>query len=84
MNSFAERFVRSIKEECLNRLIFIGEESLRIAIAKYIAHYHEERNHQGKDNLLLFPETKLVSNQGKIQCCKRLNGMLKYYYRSAA
>ena len=72
MNSFAERFVRSIKEECLNKLIFFGEESLRKAIGEYIEHYHEERNHQGKDNFLLFPDTKLVSNQGKIQCCKRL------------
>jgi transposase InsO family protein len=84
MNSFAERFVRSIKEEYLNRLFFFGEGSLRKAIGEYIEHYHEERNHQGKDNVLLFPDTKLVSNKGKIQCCKRLNGMLKYYYRSAA
>lgn len=84
MNSFAERFVISIKEEYLNRLIDFGEDILSKAIGEYIEHYHEERNHQGKDNVLLFPDGKLVSNQGKIQCCKRLNVMLKYYYRSAA
>ncbi len=84
MNSFAERFVRSIKEECLNRFIFFGEESLRIGIVEYTEHYHEERNHQGKDNLLLIPDPKLLSNQGKLKCRIRLNGLLKYYYRSAA
>jgi len=84
MNSFAERFVRSVKGECLKRLIFFGEESLRKALSEYIIHYHEERNHQGKGNLLLFPNPKLVFNQGKIKCRKRLNGILKYYYRSVA
>ena len=84
MNSFAERFVRSIKEECLRKLIFFGEDSLSKALTEYINHYHEERNHQGKDNLLLFPDPKLISNNGEIKRCDRLNGMLKYYYRSAA
>jgi putative transposase len=84
MNSFAERFVRSIKEECLRKLIFFGEDSLRKALAEYIKHYHEERNHQGKDNLLLFPNPKLVANKGKIKYRNRLNGLLKYYYRSVA
>ena len=84
MNSYAERFVRSVKEECLRKLIFFEEESLRGALAEYTNHYHEERNHQGKNNLLLFPNPKLISNKGKIKCRKRLSGMLKYYYRSAA
>ena len=84
MNSFAERFVRSVKEECLNKLIFFGEDSLRKTLIEYINHYHEERNHQGKDNILLFKDPKLIANKGQIKCSERLNGMLKYYYRSAA
>ena len=55
LNSFAERWVRSVKEECLSRLILFGESSLRRALQQYIVHYHEERNHQGKENLILFP-----------------------------
>ncbi len=50
LNSYAERWVRSVKEECLSRLILFGESSLRRALQQYIVHYHEERNHQGKDN----------------------------------
>ena len=84
MNSFAERFVRSIKEECLRKHIFFGEDSLRKAIVEYTKHYYEERNHQGKDNLLLFPDPKMVADKGKVKCHTRLNGLLKYYYRSAA
>ena len=84
MNAYAERFVRSIKYECMNKLIFFGEESLRKALSEYVLHYHLERNHQGKDNLLLFSDPKTASNRGKIRCRKKLNGLLKYYYRSAA
>ena len=84
MNSYSERFVRSVKGECLSKMIFFGGDSLRKALVEYSNHYHQERNHQGKDNMLLFPDQRLVSNQGKIKCKKRLNGMLKYYYRSVA
>jgi putative transposase len=84
MNCYSERFVRSIKGECLNKLIFFGEDGLRKALKEYCDQYHRERNHQGKDNMLLFPDQKLIVNKGKIRCCKRLNGMLKYYYRSVA
>ena len=84
MNSFAERFVRSIKEECLRNLIFFGEESLRMALTEYVSHYHQERNHQGKDNLPLFPDPTSTSNQGKNKCHERLGGLLKYFYKSAA
>jgi hypothetical protein len=58
LNSFAERWVRSVKEECLSRLILFGEHSLRRALQQYVVHYHEERNHQGKKNLILFPLRK--------------------------
>jgi transposase InsO family protein len=50
-NAFAERFVRSIKESCLNRLIIFGEGSLQEAVREFIAHYHHERNHQGLGNV---------------------------------
>src|SRR5258708_3167630 len=53
LNAYAERFVRSIKHECLNRMIFIGQASLRRAVAEYMDHYHRERNHQGLDNGLI-------------------------------
>ncbi len=84
MNAYSERFVGSIKRECLRKLIFFGEESLKKAFSEYVSHYHEERNHQGKYNLLLFPDPKHIKNRRKIKCSEKLNGMLKYYYRSAA
>lgn len=56
MNSFAERRVRSVKEECLSKLILFWERSLRRALQQYVEHYNEERNRQGKENLILFPK----------------------------
>jgi putative transposase len=58
LNSYAERWVRSVKEECLSKLILLGESSLRRALQQYMLHYHEERNHQGKENEILFPVWK--------------------------
>ena len=55
LNAYAERWVRSIKEECLSKLILCGEKSLRRVVSNYLEHYHQERNHQGRDNRLLFP-----------------------------
>src|SRR5205823_6766963 len=55
LNAYAERFVRSIKDECLNRMIFVGQVSLRRAVAEYMADYHAERNHQGLENRLIVP-----------------------------
>ena len=60
LNAYAERFVRTIKESCLDRLILVGEGSLRRAIHEFMAHYHHERNHQGMSNLLLFPPTPIA------------------------
>jgi hypothetical protein len=68
------------------RLILFGGASLRKAIRDFVLHYHEERNHQGKGNQLLFPRT-LLSNaapHGKVRCQQRLGGLLKYYHREAA
>jgi putative transposase len=55
LNAFAERWVRSVKEECLSKLILFGEASLRRALGEYVKHFHTERNHQGKGNVILFP-----------------------------
>jgi transposase InsO family protein len=85
LNAYAERWVRSVKEECLARLILFGEAALYRALSAYVAHYHHERNHQGKGNVLLFPTVSQdPERQGPIQCRERLGGLLKYYAREAA
>ena len=86
LNAHAERYVRSAKEECLSRLVLFGEAGLRRALREFVAHYHEERNHQGKGNVLLFPSAMPSSSRrdDAIECKERLGGMLKYYYREAA
>ena len=81
----AERWVRSVKDEALSRLMLFGEASLRHALHEYVEHYHHERNHQGKENVLLFPVVShSTERQGAIQCRERLGGLLKYYERNAA
>jgi putative transposase len=84
LNAYAERFVRSIKDECLEKMIFVGQASLRRAIGDYMAHYHEERNHQGLGNRLIRPEPRRAANAALIQRRPRLGGMLNYYHRAAA
>ncbi len=81
-NAFAERFVRSIKEECLDRMILFGEASLRRALRAYVI--HAERNHQGVGNRLLEPLAEVGSTNDPIHCRERLGGMLNFYYREAA
>jgi hypothetical protein len=74
-----------VKEEALSRIILFGEASLRYVLNEYVEHYHQERNHQGKDNVLLFPQPSLAGeHEGTIQCRERLGGLLKYYEREAA
>ncbi len=84
LNAYAERFVRTIKETCLDRMIFFGETSLRRAINEFLEHYHHERNHQGLENRLIAPLTEVGSVDGTVACRERLGGMLRYYYRDAA
>ena len=85
LNAYAERFVGSIKAECLNRLIFFGEASLRRALREYTAHYHHERNHQGKNNRRLDAAANDDFYQsGNVTKRARLGGMLNYYYRRSA
>ena len=83
-NAFAERFVSSIKDECLDRMILFGEASLRRALREYVAHYQTERNHQWLGNRLLEPLASVRSTDEPIQCRERLGGMLNFYYREAA
>ena len=73
--------MRSIKEECLNRMIFFGEKSLRNAVNTFCLHYHEERNHQGLANKLIEPGEEVGCTEGTVACRERLGGMLKYYYQ---
>ena len=84
LNAFAERFVLSIKSECLERLVPLGESHLRLAIAKYMRHYHFERNHQGLANALIGGGTQAVGRNGAITYRERLGGLLKFYHREAA
>jgi len=85
LNAYAERWVRSIKEECLSRMILFGEASLRHVLTQYVEHYHHERNHQGKGNVLLFPTVNQdLAREGPMQCRERLGGLLKYYTHEAA
>jgi hypothetical protein len=83
LNAFAERFVLSIKEECLSRMIFLGQASLRHGIAQYTIHYHGERNHQGLVNRIPKPNFDRESGH-RINRRIRLGGMLSYYHRQAA
>ena len=78
--------MRSVKEECLSKLILFGEASLRRALTQFQEHYHTERNHQGKGNVLLFPcADELPKTSGPaIECREHLGGLLKYYDQRAA
>ena len=84
LNAYAERWVRSVKEECLSKLILFGVGSLWRALDNYMPHYHEERNHQGKSNVLLFPEVTKRPGQGPVQCRERISGLFRYYHQEAA
>ena len=78
-----ERFVRSMKSECLNRMIFFGRTSLQFAIGHYMAHCHTERNHQGLANQLPRAAPTIAPSQPVLRR-QRLGGMLNYYHRAAA
>jgi putative transposase len=85
LNAYAERWVRSVREECLSRLTLFGEASLWHALQESVEHYHHERNHQGKGNLLLFPTSRADERRtGPIYCRERLGGLLRYYKCEAA
>ena len=83
LNAFAERFVGSIKSECLDRIVPLGEKHLRAAVRAFVDHYHEERPHQGLGNELIAPKTTSLG-PGPVRCRERLGGVLKFYDREAA
>ena len=84
LNAYAERFVLSIKSECLDRIVPLGEKHLRRAIGDGRAHYHGERNHQGLDNVLLQVSPAPANENGRVLRRERLGGLLNYYHRDAA
>jgi hypothetical protein len=79
-NAYAERFVRSIREECLDRLILFGERRLLRALHEFLSHYHGKRNHQGLGNELITPAAA-VAGATRVRCRDRLGGLLPYYHR---
>jgi transposase InsO family protein len=84
LNPRIERFMRSLKDECLHRLIFFGERPLRAALVAFLAHYHVERNHQALDNRLIDQGEEVGRTAGEVACRERLGGILRYYHRKAA
>ena len=82
-NAYAERFVRSIKEECLDRVLLLGERHFRRTVAEFMAHYHAERNHQGIGNELI-ERLNRTDGQGVVRRRPRMGGMLNFSYRAAA
>jgi len=83
-NSYAERWVRSIRAECLNRIIPVGEHHLERAVKNFIYHHNHERTHQGLGGRLVDPEPEVDINKGRMACRVRLGGLLRYYYRLAS
>ena len=81
-NAYAERFDRSIKEECLVRVIPPGERHFRRGVSEFVAHYHRERNHQGLGNRLIVG-TPTAEAAGRVHRHQRLRGLLNYYQRAA-
>jgi transposase InsO family protein len=84
LNAHLERFWRSLRSECLDRLILFGETMMRRAVSEYCLHYHKERNHQGLKNRLIDPGDEVGRTFGTIACRERLGGILKYHFRRAA
>ncbi len=84
LNAHAERFVLSIKSECLDRIIPLGERHLRRAVREYAEHYHFERHHQGIGNRIIDPDPRRLGGIGEVVRSDRLGGLLNFYYREAA
>ena len=83
LNAYAERFVLSIRRECLDRIVPLSEQHLRTAVAEYLVHHNTERNHQGLDNELITALPATTNDAVPIISRERLGGVLKYYYKAA-
>jgi putative transposase len=83
-NAIAERFVKSVKDECLRRMIFFGTASLDRALSAFSSHYARERNHQGIGNQLIAPAQTIGHKHGHVVRRTRLDGLLSFYFRRAA
>jgi putative transposase len=83
-NAFVERFIQTIQVECLDHFLVFGEKHFDFLVREYVAHYHEERPHQGLGNRLLHGQPPPESSDSSIQCRTRLGGLLKHYHREAA
>ena len=84
LNAYVEQFVRSIKEECLSRVLLLSEQHLRFIVHEYVEHDHRERNHQGLNNELLTPSSRPADPSGDVQRRERIGGLLNYFYRESA
>lgn len=84
LNAHLERYFGSLKSECLERMIFFGEKSLRRAVSEFLLYYHSQRNHQGLNNKIIEPDSHVGCGEGEVVCQERLGGLLRYYYRDAA
>ena len=84
LNAYAERFVSTIKRECLSQVIPLGEKHLRTVVHEFVEHYNSERPHQGLDNQFITPRTPVANDNGPIQKKQRLGGLLNDYHRGAA
>jgi putative transposase len=82
----AHGFIKSrvVKTECVEQFVLFGENSLQHVIREYLAHYHAERNHQGIDNVIPFPDARLFQQEGPVLKAERLGGLLNFYHRRAA
>jgi putative transposase len=83
LNAHAERWVRSVMAECLSKIVPFGERPLGPAMNDDLAHYHTERNRQGKNNVLLFRQMTETRRDKPMRCHDRLGGLLRYYHRAA-
>jgi hypothetical protein len=83
-NAYVERFIQTLQVECLDHFLVFGEKHLDYLIREYVEHYHAERNHQGKSNVLLFRRVAETRRDGPVQCRGRLGGLLRYYHQDAA
>jgi transposase InsO family protein len=84
LNAYAERFVLAIKSECLDRVIPLNEAHLRRCVREYVAHYHEERPHQGLGNRRIRSVGNEPASDAPVQRRERLGGILNHYHRRAA